>query len=207
MKKIGMRRKAFRFSTKLTVMLGAAVLPALFWIAPASAAEHLEISIDPVSVPAEAGDVTITVSGTNSTGPLSPFFVTTCPGAKGDPSMLDAIAEAGGDVSTLLAAATEICPNIMSDTAAPDWDGGAFSHEMTVSITDEDIANGAVVVLAAGLSGADPEFAFLALQVGEPSPMLAETGASSSLLLIVGVSVLGAGLLVLAQGRRLRAIR
>ena len=210
MKKIGMRREAFRFKAKLAVLLVTGVL-AVLWAAPAAADSHLQISIEPESVPAEAGDVTITVSGTSPSGPLSPFFVTKCPGAGGDPTRLDAIAQAGGDVSTLLAAATQLCPSIMADAASPDWDDGAFSHEITISITDDDIANGAVVVLAAGLSGADPKFAFVALKVGEQptliaEPTLADTGANSNLLLIVGVSVLATGLLVLAQGRRVRSV-
>ncbi len=203
-------RKALKGFAKAVAILGATALAAFLWAAPVAADGHISLSVSPSTVPAEAGDVTITVSGSGFSGNLNPFFVTTCPGAEGDPAALATIAEAGGDASALLASATAICPTILGDGASPEWSDGSFSHEMTISISDADISNGSLVVLAAGLSGTTPEFAFTSLAISdgeEPAePVLAETGANSGLLAIIGISVLGAGLLVIAQSRRLRAV-
>lgn len=206
-------RKATTVSLKFVLIAALLALPAFVLAAPAAAASHPEISLSPPSAPAEAGDVTVTISGTNFSGNLNPFFVTTCPGAEGDPSALASIAEGGGDVTSLLAAATAVCPNILTDSASPEWSEGGFSLEKTITLTDEDISNGGIIVLAAGLAGTSPEFAF-ALLAADDSMMsetegemteLAETGVNSALLFTVGVLVLGAGLIVLTQARRLRA--
>ena len=57
----------------------------MLWASPAAADGHLPtMTLDPASVPAEAGDVTLTITGANWSEP-SPFFIAACPGAGGDP--------------------------------------------------------------------------------------------------------------------------
>ena len=206
-------RKATSVSLKFVLIAALLALPAFVLAAPAAATNHPEISVSPSSVPAEAGDVTVTVSGTNFSGNLNPFFLTTCSGAEGDPSALATIAEAGGDVTSLLAAATALCPNILAEGASPEWSDGGFSLEKTITLTEDDISNGGIVVLAAGLAGTSPEFAFILLSAEDGTMMsetedepteLAETGVNSVLLLTIGVLVLGAGLIVLTQARRMK---
>ena len=220
---------------RMFVLVGVVALMGLLWATPAGADSHLpSITLDPASVPAEEGDVTITVTGANW-GELVPFFITTCPGAQGDPTVLvDAIA------------AISNCPTITGDVRADlAWEDGGFTTEMTVTITQSDIDAGGLVVLAGWLSAStstnpeDGEATFTILGISDESmddtadeepmddtadeePMddtadeeptddtgeeeLAMTGSESSLLFIVGASVLAAGLLVIGTGRRVRAV-
>ena len=190
---------------RLFVLTGVVALMGLLWATPAVADSHQSITVDPASVPAVEGDVTITVTGADWTEPV-PFFITACPGAQGDPTVI---------VDTV--AALTMCPNIAGDSRAVAFDGGSFTTEITVTITQGDIDAGGVVILAGWLSAsASPATAAAAiLTIADEEPMddeatddeeLPVTGAESSLLLIVGAGVLAAGLLVVGAGRRVRTV-
>ena len=212
---------------RLFVLTGVVALMGLLWATPAVADSHQSITVDPASVPAVEGDVTITVTGADWTEPV-PFFITACPGAQGDPTVI---------VDTV--AAITMCPNIAGDSRAVAFDGGSFTTEITVTITQDDIDAGGLVVLAGWLSAsASPATAAAAILAIADEPMddmddeatddeatddeatddeatddeatddeeLPDTGAESSLLLIVGAGVLAAGLLVVGAGRRVRTV-
>ena len=217
---------------RLLVLVGVVALVSMLWASPAAADGHLPtITLDPASVPAEVGDVTITITGANWTEP-APFFIAACPGAGGDPT-------APLTLSTL-PEAMAMCPNLTGAVVVVEWDDGSFTTEWTAPITQGDIDNGALVILAGWLSTetlADPEaFATVGLlaiadppaeeePVEEPAaeeePMddtgdeesmddmgdeeeLPVTGSDSGLLAIVGAGILAAGLLVIGAGRRVR---
>ena len=217
---------------RLFVLTGVVALMGLLWATPAAADSHQSITVDPASVPAVEGDVTITVTGADWTEPV-PFFITACPGAQGDPTVI---------VDTV--AAITMCPNIAGDSRAVAFDGGSFTTEITVTITQGDIDAGGLVILAGWLSAsASPATAAAAILAIADEPMddmddeatddeaageesmddeaageesmddeamddeeLPVTGAESSLLLIVGAGVLAAGLLVVGAGRRVRTV-
>ena len=218
---------------RLFVLTGVVALMGLLWATPAVADNHLpSITLDPTSVPAEEGDVTITVSGSGWEDPdrRSPFFITACTRANGDPTVL---------VDTLSTLAN--CPNVTGDVAFPSLDDSSFTAEFTVTITQDEIDAGAVVILAGWLStsaGQEDAGVGVLIVADEPAaeepaaeepaaeepaaeepaaeePMddeamddeeLPVTGAESSLLLIVGAGVLAAGLLVVGAGRRVRTV-
>ena len=217
---------------RLLVLAGVVALVSMLWASPAAADGHLPtITLDPASVPAEVGDVTITITGANWTEP-TPFFIAACPGAGGDPT-------APLTLSTL-PEAMAMCPNLTSAVVVVTWDDGSFTTEWTAPITQADIDVGALVILAGWLSTdtlADPEaFATVGLlaiadppaeeepmeePAAEEEPMddtgeeesmddmgdeeeLPVTGHESGLLAIVGASILAAGLLVIGAGRRVR---
>ncbi len=217
---------------RIFVLAGVVALMGLLWATPAVADSHLpSITLDPASVPAEAGDVTITVSGSNWTEP-TPFYVTACTGAQGDPSPLV-------DVTGVLAN----CPTITGDFRDVTWDNGSFTTEVTFTITQAEIDAGGLVILAGWLSASatseDAAVAILTIVDEEAAAAAAEraaaeeaaeaaaaaaeeaaaaaeeaaaaaadempvTGAESNLLVVVGASILAAGLLVIGAGRRVR---
>ena len=225
---------------RLFVLAGVVALMGLLWATPVVADSHLpSITLDPSSVPAEEGDVTIAVSGSNWAEP-TPFYITACTEAKGDPSPLV-------DVAGVLAN----CLTITGDFRDVTWDNGSFTTEVTFTITQDEIDAGGLVILAGWLSASatseDAAVAILAIAdepaaeepaaeepaaeepaAEEPAaeetmdeepaaeePMddgamddeeLPDTGAESSLLLIVGASILAAGLLVVGTGRRVRTV-
>ena len=218
---------------RMLVLAGVMSLFGLLWAAPVSADGHLPtMTVDPASVPAEAGDVTLTVSGVNWSDPLpTPFFITACPGAAGDPTPVLSLSTA--------ADAMALCPNLMASALEIEGSGGSFSTEWTVTITQGDIDAGALVILAGWLSAdtlaAPEEHATVAiLGIGAAEEPAAEepmddagdedmaadeepmddsaaeeempvTGHESGLLVVVGVGVLIAGLLVVGTGRRVRS--
>ena len=229
---------------RLLVLAGVVALVSMLWASPAAADGHLPtITLDPASVPPEEGDVTLTITGANWTEP-SPFFITACPGAAGDPTAPLTLSSAPEAIA--------MCPNLMASALAVEWDDGSFTTEWTTTITQADIDVGGLVIMAGWLSVdtlSDPEaFATVGLlaiaepaaeeepmdepaaeeepmddtgdeesmdDTGEEEPMddpgeeeLPRTGHDSSLLAIVGVGILAAGLLLLGAGRRVRtAIR
>ena len=211
---------------RIFVLAGVVALMGLLWATPAAADSHQSITVDPASVPAVEGDVTITVTGADWTEPV-PFFITACPGAQGDP---DAI------VDTV--AALSMCPTITGAVQTVAFDGGSFTTEITVTITQDDIDAGALVILAGWLSAsassedaaaavltfvdeaaaaaeaaaaeaaeaaeaaaAEAEAAEAAAAAADEMPV---TGAESNLLVVVGAAILAAGLLVAGAGRRVR---
>ncbi len=250
---------------RLFVLAGVMALIGMLWASPAAADGHLPtITIDPASVPAEVGDVTVTITGANWSEP-TPFFIVACPGAAGDPTAPLTLSSAPDAIA--------MCPNLMAAALAVTWDDGSFTTEWTASITQADIDAGALVVMAGWLSTdtlADPEsFATVGvIAIGETmddtgeeesmddsgeemddsgeeesmddsgeemddsgeeesmddsgeemddaadeEPMddmgdeeeLPVTGSESNLLVIVGASILMAGLLAIGAGRRLRS--
>ena len=184
---------------RLFVLTGLVALMGLLWATPAVADNHQSITLDPASVPAVEGDVTITVTGADWTEPV-PFFITACSGAQGDPTAI-------ADTISALA----MCPTITGDIRAVAFDGGSFTTEITVTITQGDIDVGGLVIFAGWLStSATSEDAAAAILAIADEPTAEEelpvTGAESSLLLIVGAGVLAAGLLVVGAGRRVRTV-
>ncbi len=129
---------------RLFVLAGVMALVGMLWASPAAADGHLpSITLDPASVPAEAGSVTVTVTGANWSEP-SPFFIVGCPGAAGDPEAPLTLSSAPEAIA--------MCPNLMAAAVAVEWDDGSFTTEWTTEITQADIDNGALVVLAGWLS-------------------------------------------------------
>ena len=212
---------------RIFVLAGVVALMGLLWATPAAADSHQSITLDPTSVPAVEGDVTITVTGADWTEP-APFFITACPGAQGDPTVI---------VDTV--AALSMCPTITGAVQTVAWDGGSFTTEVTVTITQGDIDAGALVILAGWLSAtassADAAAAVLTFvdeaaeaaaaeaaeaaaaeaaeaaaaeaaeaAAAEAADEMPDTGAESNLLVVVGASILAAGLLVTGAGRRVR---
>ena len=183
---------------RLFVLTGVVALMGLLWATPAVADSHQSITLDPASVPAVEGDVTIAVTGADWNDPV-PFFITACSGAQGDPTAI-------ADTISALA----MCPTITGDIRAVAFDGGSFTTEITVTITQGDIDAGGLVILAGLLSATPPPYAAAAILAIADEPAaeeeLPDTGAESSLLLIVGAGVLAAGLLVVGAGRRVRTV-
>ena len=251
---------------RLLVLAGVVALLGLLWATPAAADHHQSITLDPASVPAVEGDVTITVTGADWTEP-APFFITACPGAQGDP-----------DVIEDTAAAMSMCPAITGALQTVAWDGGSFTTEITVPITQGDIDAGGLVILAGwlSLSATSEDAAAAVLTIADEEEPAAEepaaeepaaeepaaeepaaeepaaeepaaeepaaeepaaeepaaeepaaeepaaeepaaeeelpaaeeelpaTGAESNLLVVVGASILAAGLLAIGAGRRVR---
>ena len=129
---------------RLLVLAGVMALIGMLWAAPAAADSHLPaITLDPASVPAEAGDVTLTVTGANWSEP-TPFFIVACPGAAGDPTAPLTLSSAPEAIA--------MCPNLMAAVVAVQWDDGSFTTEWTVTITQADIDTGALVIMAGWLS-------------------------------------------------------
>ncbi len=110
---------------------------------PPTEAPPPSITLDPASVPAEEGDVTVSVNGSGWEDPArrSPFFITACTGAQGDPTVLV-------DTASTLAN----CPNVTGDIAFASLDDSSFTTEITLTITQDMIDVGAVVILAGWLS-------------------------------------------------------
>ena len=197
---------------RIFVLAGVVALMGLLWATPVVADSHLpSITLDPSTVPAEAGDVTITVSGANWAEP-TPFYITACTEAKGDPSPLV-------DVVGVLAN----CLTITGDFRDVTWDNGSFTTEVTFTITQAEIDAGGLVILAGWLStSATSEDAAVAIltiadeepaaeepaaeepAAEEPAAEMPVTGAESNLLVVVGASILAAGLLLAGAGRRVR---
>ena len=208
---------------RLLVLAGAMALIGMLWASPAAAdGHHPTITIDPDTVPAEVGDVTVTISGANWTEP-SPFFIVACPGAAGDPDAPYSLSTAPEAIA--------MCPDLMASALPVQWDDGSFTTEWTVGITQADIDIGGLVIMAGWLSTdtlSDPEanatVGLINIGEAEEEPMdepaeeepmdepmddtaeeeLPVTGSDSGLLAIVGASILAAGLLAIGAGRRVR---
>ncbi|MCY3663059.1 MAG: LPXTG cell wall anchor domain-containing protein [bacterium] len=158
---------------RLLVLAGVMALVGMLWASPAAADGHLPtMTLDPASVPAEVGDVTLTITGANWSEP-SPFFITACPGAAGDPDAALALSSAPEAIA--------MCPDLMSSALAVEWDDGSFTTEWAVSITQADIDAGGLVILAGWLSVdtlSDPEqYATVAvLGIGADEEPMDDTG-------------------------------
>jgi len=185
------------------VLLGAAasLVAGLFLVAtPVSAQGEQAISADPAFVPAEAGDYTVTITGTGWVGAPAGLFLTACTGAP------------DGDAANVTADnALAVCPLLIPSVGRgnPDADGN-WSFDLSVTVDDAAIANGSIAILAGELAAGSPWTASTNLVVGEPAaepvaeePALADTGVESGMLAVIGGSVLVAGMLALGLGRRL----
>lgn len=187
---------------KRTLVALVAMLTVLFASVGPAAAQDQTLTVEPASV-AEAGEheFTITASGFNPT----PGFLLPCPGAEGS---LETIAD--GDPATLCDLA-----NLFPYTV--DDDGGWTA---TVSYDIPDIG----LVVAAGDTGGDNAAAAL-ISVGaeeeaaeeeaeeeeaaeeaeaattSSSEGLAETGTESAFLVIIGATMLLAGLMMYRSSR------
>lgn len=144
---------------RLLVVAGVVALMGLLWGSPVSADGHLpSITLDPASVPPETGDVTLTITGANWSEP-TPFFIVACPGAAGDPVAPLTLTSAPEAIA--------MCPDLMAAVVPVEWDDGSFTTEWTTTITQADIDNGGLVIMAGWLSvdtlSAPEEFATVGL--------------------------------------------
>ena len=100
------------------------------------------ITADPARVPAEAGTVEVTINGTDWTGAPQGLFVTVCQGAE------------NGDPSTITAAnATAVCPTLLFDGGRGNPDAnGNWSYTLMVNVTQQDIDNGSIAIIAGELA-------------------------------------------------------
>ena len=110
------------------------------------------------------------------------------------------------------------CLTITGDFRDVTWDNGSFTTEVTFTITQAEIDAGGLVILAGWLSTsatsedaavailtiADEEPAAEEPAAEEPAAEMPVTGAESNLLVVVGASILAAGLLLAGAGRRVR---
>ncbi len=129
---------------RLLVLAGVMALIGMLWASPAAADGHLpSITLDPAMVPPEEGSVTVIVTGANWSEP-SPFFIVACPGAAGDPTAPLTLSSAPEAIA--------MCPDLMASAIAVEWDDGSFTTEWTTTITQADIDNGDLVILAGWLS-------------------------------------------------------
>lgn len=193
---------------KRTLVAVAAILAVLFATMGTASAQDQTITIEPASVD-EAGEYefTVTASGFNPT----PGFLLPCPGAEGS---LETIAD--GDPATLCDLS-----NLFPYTVDDD---GAWTATVTYDVPDIGL------VLAAGDTGGDNAAAAL-ISVGAEeeaaadeaeeeaadddaaaddaaadddagdSTALAETGTESALLVIIGATMLLAGLMMYRSSR------
>jgi len=186
--------------TKLALLGAAAIAGLLFFTAtPASADGHIpEIAAEPAWVPAVPGTYTVTIEGFFWEGAPDGLFVTICSAAE------------EGDANTIDASnALTSCPTLVVDGGRGNPGGGStWSYDLDITVTDTDITNGTIAVLAGELAAGSPWSASLNVFVGDPGgddmdDMMADTGAESGLIAVIGASVLAAGLLAVGVGRRL----
>ena len=243
---------------KFAIIAGAmAMAGALFLASPVSAQDAETITADPANVPAEAGDVTVTINGAGWTGAPAGLYVINCPGA--DFTQDPPVSASPGDANYALTA----CPQLLGSTgrATADSDGN-WSYDLTITVDQAAIDSGKIYVIAGELAAGSDWSANVTITVGaepvaaeepeaeeaaeepaeeaaeepaeeaaeepaeepaeeaaegaggeedpmtEESPMeeaegtMAETGAESGLLAVIGVSVLLAGLFAVGIGRR-----
>ena len=231
---------------KIAIIAGAmAMAGALFLASPVSAQDAETITADPANVPAEAGDVTVTINGAGWTGAPAGLYVINCPGA--DFTQDPPVSASPGDANYALTA----CPQLLASTgrATADSDGN-WSYDLTITVDQAAIDSGKIYVIAGELAAGSDWSANVTITVGaepaaaeepeaeeaaeepaeeaaeepaeeaaegaggeedpmtEESPMeeaegtMAETGAESGLLAVIGVSVLLAGLFAVGIGRR-----
>ena len=170
---------------------------------PGSAQAGPAISVTPGFVPAEVGAHTVTISGTGWAGAPQGLTVTACHGvAGGDPENLPAS----------LAGLQQACSTLADDSGRgnPAADG-TWSYNLAVNVTQQDIDNESIAILAGQPQEGSQWIAIDSLGVGDQREetataanggSVADTGVDSGLIVIIVVSVLVAGLLAVALGRR-----
>ena len=198
-------KKTSHLKTLLILGITAVAGLLIFAAAPVSAQGGPTIKADPQFVPAEVGTHNVTINGTGWTGAPQGLTVTACHGvAGGDPENLP----------TSLAGLQQACSTLTDDSGRgnPAADG-TWSYDLVVNVTQQDIDNESIVILAGELQEGSEWTAIDSLGVGdqreEPEPVaatgtMADTGVDSGLVAIVGVSILVAGLLAVGLGRHLR---
>lgn len=192
----------------ITAMVGV-----FFWASPVNAAHDAatagqSVSTSPSWLPATVGTVTVTLSGTGYDGAAQGVYIVSCPGANGDADEVTA------------ATASALCPGIATvvfaaNVPTSEISGGAWSFDLEIDVTQEVIDAGAFVVTvghALDLAGMFSERIILSVvdSSGDDAPAatggddLANTGVESQLLLIIGGSIVLAGLAFAGLGRRFR---
>ena len=175
---------------KFAIIAGAmAMAGALFLASPVSAQDNEAITA------VLNDDGSATVSGTGWEGAPA-LYVTVCKGA--DPSAGEA-----GNYGITAGNATQVCQDIMTDGFATDperGDGGTTTYTISADKVGEVPEEGYVILQGEFAAGSDWS-ATTILTAGAAEEM-ADTGAESGLLAVIGVSVLLAGLFAVGIGRR-----
>ena len=170
---------------------------------PGSAQAGPAISVNPGFVPAEVGTHTVTISGTGWAGAPQGLTVTACHGvAGGDPE----------DLPASLEGLRQACATLADDSGRGNPAGdGTWSYNLAVNVTQQDIDNESIAILAGQPQEGSQWTAIDSLGVGDQREetataanggSVADTGVDSGLIVIIVVSVLVAGLLAVALGRR-----
>ena len=174
---------------KFAIIAGAMALAgALFLASPVSAQDNEAITA------VLNDDGSATVSGTGWEGAPT-LYVTVCKGA--DPS-----ASAADNYGITAGNATQVCQDIMTDGFATDperGDGGTTTYTISADKVGEVPEEGYVILQGEFAAGSDWS-ATTILTAGADT--MADTGAESGLLAVIGVSVLLAGLFAVGIGRR-----
>lgn len=185
---------------RLLLSLVAVVLATFAMAAPVSAQGDQAITADPTSVDA-AGEHELTVSGTGYTGPA---FLLPCPGAEGD---LTKVAEDGAcDLNNLTPVAPDGDGNVEATVTYDIPDGG-----LVIVIGNADQSEVAVTLVTVGAAEEAEEEAAEEEAAEEPEEeaaeeadddALASTGAESFQFVIIGATMLLAGVMLARFSRR-----
>ena len=189
---------------KLLAVAVALVLASLSLASTAQAQDAVigTVVADPATVP-EAGEYTMTATGSDFI-PNTSILLVKCV------SPADILVPGVSDLEEITAAAGQISPLADCDVAAAqnvEVDGeGGWTAELTADVGDNFfLSAGALDGSQAGATWVAivPEGAADAAADAEPEA-LAETGVETGLLAVIGTAVLGAGLLVGREARRLK---
>lgn len=203
---------------KALVAILAIVVASLSLIGTASAQDAVvgTVESDPATVP-EAGEYTLTANGSDFI-PDTAILVLKCV------SPADVLVPGVDDLESITAAALEIDPLADCDIGAAqnvDVDGdGNWTTELTAEVGDNFFLS------AGALDGSQAGATWVAVvpEAAEEEPAeedaeeeeaddedaaddtaLADTGVETGLLAVVGTAVLGAGVLLVREGRRFRS--
>lgn len=112
------------------------------------------ISLSPIFVPAVAGTYTVTVSGIGWQGVVSAngLPITVCSNAQ------------DGDANTLTASNVwQACPTLATDGGRGNPSGGdTFSYDLSISVSERDITNGRIAILAGTRLGSGNSYVAIA---------------------------------------------
>ena len=174
---------------KLAIIAGAMALAgALFLASPVSAQDGPSMSAT------LNDDGSATVSGTGwGDAPDAGLFVTMCPGA-------DVTADPPINAGNALTA----CPTLIPDSSANNptvGDDGTWTFEIAAS-TVGTVPDDGVVILTGCLPLGCTTHSATTILTAAAAEEMADTGAESGLLAVIGVSVLLAGLFAVGIGRR-----
>lgn len=175
----------------------AAVFTLLVAFAGPAFAQDPSISVDPGSVD-EAGTYSFTVTGEGYSGPL---FILPCPGANGDPA---GMAEDSCDLNNL----TPVSPTDGEFSADVEYDIPAEGLVIVGGNADQTEVAVAVITIAAAEEeeAAEEEADDDAAADDADDGDLAQTGNESAYAVLIGATMLGAGVLMLNTRRRIDAL-